>query len=163
MAIPDDVAQYAEGRRITSYFPLGEVHDGDEVKKIWLWTTIEQSLQPYDFDSYRVFVWSLRRHRYETAYIQRRVTGYFPVLVEPPGFSVCVNGAGGRRVRRVYSLNGVAVRPAGEKPCEPQTIEKLPADAHAMLTAQAQEPESPSLFTRVKGRLRSLRKRWFNR
>ena len=84
MAIPDDVAQYAEGRRITSYFPLGEVHDGDEVKKIWLWTTIEQSLQPYDFDSYRVFVWSLRRHRYETAYIQRRVTGYFPVLVEPP-------------------------------------------------------------------------------
>jgi len=163
MAIPDDVAQYAEGRRITSYFPMGEVHDGDEVKKIWLWTTIEQSLQPYDFDSYRVFVWSLRRHRYETAYIQRRVTGYFPVLVEPPGFSVCVNGPGGRRLRRVYSLNGIAVRPAGEKPCEAQTIEKLPADAHAMLAARAQEPESPSLYARVKGRLRSLRKRWFNR
>jgi len=163
MAIPDDVAQYAEGRRITSYFPLGEVHDGDEVKKIWLWTTIEQSLQPYDFDSYRVFVWSLRRHRYETAYIQRRVTGYFPVLAEPPGFSVCVKAAGGRRVRRVYSMTGVAVRPAGEKPCEAQTIEKLPADAHAALIARAQEPESRSLFTRAKDRLRSLRKRWFNR
>src|SRR5437016_89125 len=163
MAIPDDVAQYAEGRRITSYFPMGEVHDGDEVKKIWLWTTIEQSLQPYDFDSYRVFVWSLRRHRYETAYIQRRVTGYFPVLVEPPGFSVCVNGPGGRRLRRVYSLNGIAVRPAGEKPCEAQTIEKLPSDAPAALIARAQEPEQPSLVTRVKDRLRSLRKRWFNR
>jgi hypothetical protein len=163
MAIPDEVAQYAEGRRITSYFPLGEIHDGDEVKKIWLWTTIEQSLQPYDFDSYRVFVWSLRHHRYETAYIQRRVTGYFPVLAEPPGFSVCVNSAGGRRVRRVYSLNGVAVRPAGEKPCEAQAIEKLPADAHAMLVAREQGPESQSFFTRVKDRWRSMRKRWFNR
>jgi uncharacterized protein YgiM (DUF1202 family) len=163
MAIPDEVAQYAEGRRITSYFPLGEVHDGDEVKKIWLWTTIEQSLQPYDFDSYRVFVWSLRHHRYETAYIQRRVTGYFPVLVEPPGFSVCVSAAGGRRVRRVYSLNGIAVRPAGEKPCEAQAIEKPPPDAHAMLVARAQEPEQASLYARVKERLRSLRKRWFNR
>ncbi len=163
MAIPDEVAQYAEGRRISSYFPLGETHDGPEVKKIWLWTTIEQSLQPYDFDSYRVFVWSLRHHRYETAYIQRRVTGYFPVLAEPPGFSVCVNAAGSRRVRRVYSLNGIAVRPAGEKPCEAQAIEKLPADAHAMLVARAQEPEQASFFTRVKDRLRSLRKRWFNR
>jgi hypothetical protein len=163
MAIPDEVAQYAEGRRITSYFPLGEMHDGGEVKKIWLWTTIEQSLQPYDFDSYRVFVWSVRHHRYETAYIQRRVTGYFPVLVEPPGFSVCVNAAGGRRVRRVYSLNGIAVRPAGEKPCEAHVIEKLPADAHAMLIAREQEPGSPSFFARVRDRLRSLRKRWFNR
>ena len=70
MAIPDEVAQYAEGRRITSYFPLGEIRDGDQVKKIWLWTTIEQSLQPYDFDSYRVFVWSLRHHRYEPNLVQ---------------------------------------------------------------------------------------------
>jgi hypothetical protein len=139
------------------------VRDDDEVKKIWLWTTIEQSLQPYDFDSYRVFVWSLRHHRYETAYIQRRVTGYFPVLVEPPGFSVCVNATGGRRVRRIYSLNGTAVRAAGEKPCQAQTIEKLPADAHSTLTAGEQEPETPSLYARVKGRLRSLRKRLFNR
>ncbi len=167
MSIPDEVAQYAEGRRITSYFSLGEVHDGDQVKKIWLWTTIEQSLQPYDFDSYRVFVWSLRHHRYETAYIQRRVTGYFPVLVEPPGFSVCVEASGGRRVRRVYSLNGIAVRPAGEKPCEIRTLEKRPAESGATLIVQSRtgepEPASKSLYTRVKERLRSLRKRWFNR
>jgi len=163
MAIPDEVAQYAEGRRITSYFPLGEVRDGSEVKKIWLWTTIEQSLQPYDFDSYRVFVWSLRRHRYETAYIQRRVTGYFPVLVEPPGFSVCVSVADGRRVRRVYALNGIGVRPAGEKQCEAQTLEKPPADGQTGLATRAQQPEAPSFFARVKDRLRFLRRRWFSR
>jgi hypothetical protein len=63
----------------------------------------------------------------------------------------------------VYSLNGIAVRPAGEKPCEAHVIEKLPADAHAMLIAREQEPGSPSFFARVRDRLRSLRKRWFNR
>jgi hypothetical protein len=166
MAIPDEVAQYAEGRRITSYFPLGEVRDGDQVKKVWLWTTIEQSLQPHDFDSYRVFAWSLRHHRYETAYIQRRVKGYFPVRVEAPGFSVCLEAADGRRVLRVYSVNGIAIRPAGEKPCQAQASEKS-ADASATLVAQsraeAPQPVPDSLYTRVKDRLRSLRKRWFNR
>jgi hypothetical protein len=166
MAIPDEVAQYAEGRRITSYFPLGEIRDGAQVKKIWLWTTIEQSLQPYDFDSYRVFVWSLRHHRYETAYIQRRVKGYFPTLVEPAGFSVCIEKADGSRVRRTYSLVGTAVRPGGDKPCEVPGSEKS-ADSTSALVAQARteepEHEPDSLYTRVRDRIRSLRKRWFNR
>jgi hypothetical protein len=162
MAIPDEVAQYAEGRRITSYFPLGEIRDGDQVKKIWLWTTIEQSLQTYDFDSYRVFVWSLRHHRYETAYIQRRVKGYFPTLVEPPGFSVCIEKPDGSRVRRVYSVVGTAVRAAGEKPCEASASEKSAGAAPTLMAqarSEAPEPEAPSLYTRVKNRI----KRWFKR
>ena len=82
MAIPDEVAQYAEGKRIVSYFPLGETQDGEEKKNIWLWTTTTDSREPYDFDSFRVFVWSLRRHRYETAYIERNLKGYSPVLLK---------------------------------------------------------------------------------
>jgi len=40
MSIPDDVAQYAEGKRITSYFDLGAVHDEVKgTKHNWLWTT----------------------------------------------------------------------------------------------------------------------------
>ena len=168
MAIPDEVAQYAEGRRITSYFPLGETRDGDQVKKIWLWTTIEQSLLPYDFDSYRVFVWSLRHHRYETAYIQRRVKGYFPTLAESPGFSVCLEKPDGTRTRRIYSLVGTAVRPAGEKPCEGPALEK-PAEPASTLVAQSRNEDaappqaSASFYDRMKDRVRSLRKRWFNR
>src|SRR5205823_1503129 len=42
MAIPDEVAQYAEGHRITSYFPLGDVQDDGKIKHHWLWTTIAQ-------------------------------------------------------------------------------------------------------------------------
>src|SRR5262249_53631159 len=81
MAIPDEVAQYAEGHRIVSYFALGEIADADTKKKIWLWTTTTDSHAPWDFDSFRVFTWSLRRHRYETAYIERNIKGYAPVLV----------------------------------------------------------------------------------
>jgi hypothetical protein len=32
MAVPDEVAQYAEGHRIVSYFSLGEVRDGDQTR-----------------------------------------------------------------------------------------------------------------------------------
>ena len=131
MAIPDEVAQYAEGKRIVSYFALGEIEDDGEKKHTWLWTTTSDSKQPFDFDSFRVFTWSLRRHRYETGYIERNVIGYSPVLVKEvemasksgvakyPGFSVCVEKKDGQRVRREYAAIGVAIRFAGEHPCEP--------------------------------------------
>jgi SH3-like domain-containing protein len=79
MAIPDDVAQYAEGKRITAYLALGDVRDGDEVKHNWLWTTAATDLKAAEFDSFRVFVWSKSRHRYETAFIERNLTGFYPV------------------------------------------------------------------------------------
>ena len=67
MAVPDEIAQYAEGHRITAYLPLGEVKDGDEKKQNWLWTTIAPGNKCCEFDSFRVFVWSIKHHRYETA------------------------------------------------------------------------------------------------
>lgn len=118
LAIPDEVAQYAEGRRITSYFSLGKIADGDVKKDIWLWTTSEGLGEDHDFDGYRVFTWSLRHHRYETAYIQRRERGFFPVLAKTGEFSVCLENDDGARVRRMYTMMGNAVRPAGQKPCE---------------------------------------------
>lgn len=117
MGIPDEVAQYAEGHRIMSYFSLGKTQDGGQLKDIWLWTTAVRLAQDHDFDSYRVFAWSGRHRRYETSYIQRRVRGFFPVLVKKDGFSVCVEAGDGRLVRKLYSLNGATVRPAGEQPC----------------------------------------------
>src|SRR5262249_37745803 len=81
MAIPDEVAQYAEGHRIVAYRHLGEVQDGDVKKPIWVWTTV--SGRPgQDFQSFRVFIWSAHRHSYETAYIERNVEGYRPLQLE---------------------------------------------------------------------------------
>ena len=162
MAIPDEVAQYAEGHRITSYFSLGDVHDGDQLKHNWLWTTISGGGQPYDFDSFRVFTWSLRRHRYETAYIQRNVVGYFPVLMRPSGFSVCLDTGDGTRMRRSYSFLVTTVRLAGEEPCAASgdilAPGQMPAKADAEPRPQA-PAEHPSLFAR----LRSFARNWFKR
>ena len=103
MAIPDEVAQYAEGHRITSYFALGQTSEGDASKTNWLWTTITKGQEPYEFDSFRVFVWSRKHHRYETAYIERNVTGHFPVSVanttgDSPSFSLILEGDDGQLV-----------------------------------------------------------------
>jgi len=113
MAIPDEVAQYAEGHRITSYFPLGQVNDDGSLKNNWLWTTIVKGGQPYEFDSFRVFVWSLRHHRYETAYIERNVVGHYPVRVinsgSTPSFSVVVEGVDGHLYRKTYSFDSYRI------------------------------------------------------
>jgi len=181
MAIPDDVAQYAEGHRITSYFALGEVRDGDQVKHNWVWTTIGGGDHPYDFDSFRVFTWNLRRHRFETAYIQRNVEGYFPVLPAPvefgaarsrgaastaryPGFSVCTVNADGARVRRSYAFISPIVRFAGERPCEPAGSLVASQDGTGRTPAPpGSQSAAPSLYTRLKSSLGALAKKWFDR
>ena len=113
MAIPDEVAQYAEGHRITSYFSLGQVNDDGVVKNNWLWTTINKGDQPYEFDSFRVFVWSLRHHRFETAYIERNVIGHYPVVVDKagaePSFSVVLEGDDGHWYRQTFAFDSYRV------------------------------------------------------
>jgi hypothetical protein len=114
MSIPDEVAQYAEGHRITSYFPLSQVQDGDTMKSNWLWTTIVKGLEPYEFDSFRVFIWSRNHHRYETSHIERNIVGHFPVQVEKSGglprFSLLVEGVDGHLYRKTYVLDGNRIR-----------------------------------------------------
>jgi hypothetical protein len=157
--IPDEVAQYAERRRITSYHALAEVTDRDETKKIWLWTTTDNTLAPYDFDSLRVFNWGRRRHRYETALIERGLRGYFPVTVTPsvetrygtgPGFSVVIEKDDGRRYARRYVLLGHLVRRYAEEPAE--------ASGPVTPVPPAEPPpavESPGFFQRLWDRIRS--------
>jgi hypothetical protein len=153
LAIPDEVAQYAEGHRITSYFSLGKIDDGGEKKDIWLWTTADTLGEDHDFDGYRVFVWSLRRHRYETAYIQRRERGFFPVLAKTGEFSVCLEREDGTRVRKQYVMMGNAVRPAGERPCQ-MTDEKEPEPQDLVRTQQT--APAKGLADRVKDRIKHL-------
>jgi hypothetical protein len=170
MAIPDDVAQYAEGKRIVSYFPLGLIEDDDKKKNIWLWTTTANSKQPWDFDSFRVFVWSLRRHRYETGYIERNLQGYSPVLLKEvemasktgtskyPGFSICMEKKDGQRVRREYALLGVAIRFAGEHPCEAPPPPPSLQNPTPLPAGEAAPPptQKPSLADRLKKQWHAL-------
>lgn len=126
MSIPDEVAQYAEGRRITSYFDLGGVNDEKKgLKHNWLWTTLG-STDPFDFDSWRVFLWNRHRHRYETSYRQRDLEGYFPVHVDPPDpntpgrtFSLITKDDDGKLRRRTYLFDGVRVHLTGTENYHP--------------------------------------------
>jgi hypothetical protein len=174
MAIPDEVAQYAEGHRIVSYLPLGYVEDGDQKKPIWLWTTV-RGRQPFDFDSFRVFMWSLKRHRYETAFIGRNVHGYLPVLLNRvdyaagkgapekyPGFSVCLEKDDGQRVRREYALLGNVLRYAGERPCEvPEPL--YVARAAGLPSIPAADTPTPPVPESISKRIKQKVKGWFKR
>jgi Bacterial SH3 domain len=157
LQIPDEVAQYAEGHRITSYFSLGKIQDGDVTKDIWLWTTSDRLGEDHDFDGYRVFVWSLRHHRYETAYIQRRERGFFPVLAKTGEFSVCLERDDGSRVRIQYNMMGYAVRPAGERPCA-KTDEQEAAPQMLVSGGEAKQPadQAKGLVARAKARFKGL-------
>jgi hypothetical protein len=123
MSIPDEVAQYAEGKHITSFFDLGTVPD--EVKgpkHHWLWTT-GPMLLPYDFDSWRVFLWNRRKHRYETSYRQHDLEGYFPVHVEAAAtgaaFQLVTKDDDGKFRRRSYSFDGSRVHLTGAEDYTP--------------------------------------------
>ena len=155
LAIPDEVAQYAEGHRITSYFSIGKTRDGDVQKDIWLWTTSDGLGEDYDFDGYRVFTWSLRHHRYETAYIQRRVRGFFPVFAKTGEFSVCLERNDGSRVRKQYVMMGNAVRPAGERPCD-KTSEQTAAPQNPVGEDAREQAPKKSFTDRFKEKAKGL-------
>jgi len=177
MAIPDEVAQYAEGRRIVAYFSLGAVQDGDAKKDIWLWTTTGSVHNPYDFESFRVFIWSLRRHRYETAYIERNIEGYEPVLLgqfgyagsgkargEPvkyPGFSICLRKQNGSLVRRDYVLLTNIVRFAGERGCElPAPVFVVPSTSRTAAQPQPSARPAAPPAAENRGFVQKLKEKW---
>lgn len=168
MAIPDEVAQYAEGHRIVSYFSLGQLADHDERKEIWLWATVASGIHDYDFDSFRVFVWSFRHHRYETSHVERNLEGYLPVLAKPagangqaePGFSICVVNRADKRVRREYVLASGRVRLVSESDCPATPPVYTPPTASAVAAAASAAPAAPppqrGFFQRLKERWKAL-------
>ncbi len=118
--LPLDVAQYSEGQRTTAYFVLNRVTDQDKQipQYLVLYTENKDGL-PWDYDQARIFTWNLKRHRYETAYRERRLVGVFPVTVGTadfgkegvlPTFTLRVKDDDGKILEKKYKLNGPIVR-----------------------------------------------------
>jgi len=119
LEVPDDVAQYAEGQRITSYFPFGEVMDEDKKHSHWLWTTQSQKYAPFEFDGLRLFTYNTRRHRYETAYRERNLRGFFPVMAQAPSFKIIAEDDTGSLWLRSYLFDGNRVKLVSKQPYTP--------------------------------------------
>jgi len=123
MAIPDEVAQYSEGHRIMGYWPVGEVHDGEVSHKHWLWITRADRNSPFVFDGFRVFMYSVKRRRYEQAYREKKVQGFLPVEVIRPGskkdylseFTIVSENDEGQKIRRRFAFLGYMVQKLSEE------------------------------------------------
>ncbi len=124
--IPLDVAQYAEGQRIMGYFVLNTVQEEDkdtkEVKQVPQYLVLLNEPKdglPWDFNQIRIFTRNRAKHRYETAYRERNLEGYFPVKTghqdfgkegDLPTFTIRKKNDDGQMVDITYKLNGPIVR-----------------------------------------------------
>jgi uncharacterized protein YgiM (DUF1202 family) len=127
--IPLDVVQYAEGQRVQAAFVLNTVHDEEKgtIPQYLVLLNENKDGIPYDFNQVRVFTWNLKRHRYETAYREHFIVGYFPATVTQenfgqegtmPVFTIRRQNADNSIGERKYRVIGNIVRPvvaAGEQ------------------------------------------------
>jgi hypothetical protein len=114
--VPDEIGIYAEGQRIVGAYVLTKVTDDEattsdhQVPEYLALLSPPKSGLPFDFDQVRVFTWSLKRHRYETAYRLHPIQGFLPART---GFQP---GPGGSAVPvfsfQIPSSPDVAIDPA---------------------------------------------------
>jgi hypothetical protein len=127
--VPLEVAQYSEGQRIMGAFVINKIADGDkEVPQYLVLFSDNKDGLPFDYNQARVFTWNPKKHRYETAYRERGLMGFFPVTQGTenfdkegvlPTFTLRAQDQDGKIVERKYKLNQPMVRRViapGEQP-----------------------------------------------
>ncbi len=135
--VPDEIAAYGEGQRYVGAYVLNKVHDPEaatpdhEVPQYVTVLSPPKAGLPFDFDQVRVFTWSVRHHRYETAFRLHPIEGYLPVRVKPAT-------AGGAPVFSFQIANGPNLTTDPEtgitRPATPRTITYLMEDTRVRRT-----------------------------
>jgi hypothetical protein len=125
--VPDEVATYSEGQRMVGAYVLTKVTDPEattpnhEVPEYVTVLTPPKAGLPFDFDQVRVFTWSVKRHRYETAFRLHPIQGFLPVRT---GFQPASGGAVPTFSFQIANGPDLAVDPSTgiARPVAPRTI-----------------------------------------
>lgn len=120
---PESLTRYAEGQRIVGAYVLARVNDPEapqDEKNVPEFVTVLSPYKAgltYDFDQVRVFIWNVKKHRYETAFREKNIAGYLPVEVK------MMQDPGGKAVNSAASLPGFTynVLPADALPVIPDS------------------------------------------
>ncbi len=125
--LPETLRDYATsaGMRPVAWFVLNYVSDPDapEGKPQYLMAGNHggsggggEDAQPCDFNSLRVYTYGSARRRYETAFVEGNLCGYFPIRVakqprtgDPEFRFIALDSSGGKE-ERVYAMRQTSVR-----------------------------------------------------
>jgi uncharacterized protein YgiM (DUF1202 family) len=84
---PESLTRYAEGQRIVGAYVLNRVYDPEapqDDKNIPEYLAVLSPYKaglPYDFNQARLFIWNVKKHRYETGFRDKNIEGYLPVTI----------------------------------------------------------------------------------
>ncbi len=122
--VPEDIAVLVPNEKVVAAYvirkvrdPAAKTADGQVPEYLAALTPWKAGL-PYDFDQIRVFTWNVRRHRYETAYLEHDLEGYLPVKIGQETF--------GRETDPVFSFQVAA---GGSARIDPKTGRAKPGTA----------------------------------
>ena len=116
LEIPEEISSYAQNFNLVAWQVLNTVEDNGRAVPQYVAADREGSVE-YDFTRIRVFTWGVQNQQYATAYVESRLTGFFPIRVEriegEPYFRLRLKDREGRKVQKVYRLPDTIVRPLG--------------------------------------------------
>jgi SH3-like domain-containing protein len=164
--VPLDIAQYAEGQRIMGYFVLNtvpETIDGQQKEEPQYLVLLNEPKDglAWDYNQVRVFTRNRNKHRYETAYRERNMEGYFPVTTghavfdkegDLPTFTIRKMYDNGQIEQVTYKMNGPIVRrvPTPEELAAQKAKHDSAAAAHQQSASKPASSKPPKSKKKTK-------------